>query len=482
MQQDKTKNKEMWWSYRDVVKWSYGALAPLFVCILFLSPFFSASVYAQEEQLSITIAPPLLQLNLQPGETWSSGISVVNNNRYDTTLYARPVLFKPSGEHGKPVFIDPSGSRDMSQYPDESTLAGWVTVPQNGFTIVREQTYTLPITITVPEDAEPGGHYAAVLIGNEAPEGTVEGGTVNVTSSVAALIFLSVAGEVHEDGRIRDFVTEKSVYEDARAELSLRFENQGNVHVLPQGNIVIYNMFGKERGIIPVNHQQNYGMVLPGSIRKYSFSWTADAGIWDIGRYRAEATIHYGKEQKQSALATTYFYVLPIVPLLEILGVLIGLLFVTGWAIKAYIRRALVLEGVYIQEEQETDVHSSDDFSDSADSVQPSTEVKNVRVGTLLRPVKAGLTDLRSVSTKVGMDPEKQAFEERLLIEKERAEKNRMSLLGFLYAYRYFFIASIIIALGVFAVSMFLGDVLTVERDYSVSEIHQTDSVVPTTR
>ena len=67
---------------------------------------FPVTVSAQVENgMSITITPPLFQLSLQPGESWTSEITVVNNNPYNLTLYANPVLFQPSGESGKPAFL-----------------------------------------------------------------------------------------------------------------------------------------------------------------------------------------------------------------------------------------------------------------------------------------------------------------------------------------------------------------------------------------
>jgi hypothetical protein len=468
----------------------FGRILTLFLVLgVYLTPY--TSLYAQEQQLSITVANSLFQLNLQPGETWTSAITVVNNNDYDMTLYARPVLFGPSGESGKPVFIDPPIAPE-SQHPDDSTLAGWVTVPQRGFVIEREQTYKLPVAITVPEDAVPGGHYAAILIGNEAPEGSVEGGTVNVTSSIASLIFLRVAGDVIEDGRIRDFFTKKSIYQDPEATLSFRFENQGNVHLLPQGNIVIYNMFGKERGFIPINHQRSdgqshYGSVLPESIRKFTYTWTADAGIWDIGRYRAEITINYGKEQKQTALAKTYFYILPIVPLIEILGGIIAVLLFLRWAIRAYIRRAIQLETAQYEVDH-THTETQQKAPDATNETnKPTIASQGLSIGTLLKPVQVVLTDLRGTQKKTGhesrqIDPDKQAFEERLKVEKERALQSRMSLFSFVKTYKYFFIFTIVLAIIIFAVNTFFDDVLSVERGYSVSEVRSNGSEVELTR
>jgi hypothetical protein len=424
----------------------------------------TAFVSAEESGMSLTIAPPIFQINLQPGETWSSSIAVVNNNPYDLTLFADPVLFKPSGESGSPVFI----SHPDEESPDTSSLAHWITVPQGALEVLREQTYYLPLTISVPFDAPPGGHYAAVLIGNHAPEGSSEGSNVSVTSSIAALIFLSVSGDVIEKGRIRDFVTEKSLYETAEATLSLRFENQGNVHLLPQGNIVIYNMFGKVRGTIPVNHHKDYGNVLPESIRKFSFTWESDAGLWDIGRYKAEATIGYGKDMKQTALATTYFYVLPIVPLLEIVAGLVTFFLFFGWALRLYIRRALAIESLRLGVSQSPQA-PVESFAD----VQEQPKLKLV---TLVKPIQAGFVDLRRVrAPQVGdtVISLKKNTSSDVLVQQEV-----LNVGTFLRKYKFFFLFMVGVAIGSFGLSMYVADVMKASREYSVVEVRPDGSTV----
>lgn len=410
-------------------------------------------VYAQDNAFTLTVAPPLFQLALQPGEAWKSGIQVVNVNPYDITVYAEPVLFRPRGDDGQPEFYVPDAGTETS---DTQTLAGWITVPQGAVTIPREQTFTLPLTITVPLDAPPGGHYAAVLIGTRPPEGGTEGSALSVTSSIASLVFLRVAGNVVEHGRVREFSTEKSLYQDAEARFTLRFENQGNVHLRPQGDITIFNMFGKKRGYVPINQEgEGYGSVLPGSTRKYAFNWKSDTGMWDIGRYRAEATIGYGEEAKQFTHAIAYFYVLPILPLIEImLGV--GLLaWFLIWSLRVYIRRALYIESVRMK------VNTGSTPSSAQAQYEP-----RVTLGTLIRPIQAGIVDLRSIGSP---DVYTSAPPVTTGSQPVRGTPTpRATLRAFVREYRTFFIFVALASLGWVASSAYFTDVLTYERTYEI--------------
>ncbi len=401
-----------------------------------------ASVYAQANQLTLTVTPPLIQITLEPGESWASGIEVVNSNAYALSVGAEVAPFAPTGEAGRVRFLPPE------TFGTSSAATSWITLPTEPRVIPAGKTVTLPLSIAVPHDADPGGHYAAILIGNSAPRAAGGESALSVTGSIASLIFLRVAGNVVEAGRIRDFVTEKSLYDTAEARLSLRFENQGNVHIQPRGDITIYNMFGKKRGYIPINQEGRYGNVLPGSIRMFSYSWSSDTGEWDFGRYRAEATLGYGADTTQYAQATTYFYVLPIVPILKALAVVAAFVLVLGWAIRAYIRHALALG--------QGERHHDSTTPQSADMPHQKTiGTKRLSVQTLLLPVRAAVAPRTTPSTP-----------------RSAAGRPQHVVRIFFHTYRVFFAVVVFIALCWLAASAYFEDVLTYERTYQVVEEH----------
>lgn len=60
---------------------------------------------------------------------------------------------------------------------------------------------------------------------------------------------MRVEGDVQEDGGIREFRAIDSFLDTPDVTFSLRFENKGNVHLQPRGNIVITNMWGQREGL-----------------------------------------------------------------------------------------------------------------------------------------------------------------------------------------------------------------------------------------
>lgn len=418
---------------------------------------------ANTGSMTFTVTPPLFQIAIAPGETWSSEITVVNSNPYDMTVYAEPVGFEPAGETGRPRFLYADRATSGASVFERNVSAGWISVPAEGARVARERTLAIPFTLTVPSDAPPGGHYAAILIGNREPDDAVrEEGAVAVTSAIASLLFIRVTGDVVEHGRIRELSTERSVYERASARLSLRFENLGNVHLQPQGAITIYNMFGKKRGEITVNQTGGFGNVLPGSIRSFAFTWDSDAGLWDIGRYRADVTLGYGFESKQFAHATTYFWVLPIAPLAQVLvGALLTFHFF-AWAIRAYIRRALALERVSTQ-----GAGSHGVVGDAPKTTPAAEQPSALRLRTLVRPISTGMVDLRRVHVASrGSDEVSETVAD--------PHRSRMDVRTFFRTYRAFFFFIVAGLLCALAVGAYFSDVLTTERPFRATEERMT--------
>lgn len=303
------------------------------------------SVCAQQsqaagEKLTLTVTPPLFQLTIGPGEFWASSVKVVNTNPYELTLYASVMNFEASGEEGKGRFA-PVTEKDPEVLAN--SLAQWIEISQEPIVVPREQSADIPFSVRIPENAPPGGHYAAILVGTQ-PFGAEEEGTfIQVSSLVSSLLFVRILGEVIEEGDMREFSTENSLYQKPEVVFTLRFENRGNVHLQPQGDIAIYNMWGKQRGKILVNQKSGFGNVLPQSIRKFVFEWKGEQNFFEAGMYKAVATLSYGSEARQNVWSTTYFWVVPLVPTFGILGGFISFILFMAWAIRAYIHRALTL-------------------------------------------------------------------------------------------------------------------------------------------
>lgn len=426
------------------------AVAAFFAASVF---FACASVLHADNSLSVTVTPPLFQLTIGPGDNWASTIKIVNNNSYDVTYYAQLMNFQADGETGAskftPIIDETPADRSVS-------LANWIQITSDPIVVAAGTSLAVPFSVHIPENAEPGGHYAAILIGTQ-PPATDIGNVVKVSSYVSSLLFVRIKGDVIEGGRIREFSTDKSLYQTQAANFTLRFENTGNTHLQPQGDIEIFNMWGKERGKLEINQKSNFGNVLPKSIRKFNFSWVGEESAFDIGRYSAVVTLGYGDEGRQNASAVTYFWVVPIVPVASTLGAFILFVLLVTWFIRRYIRRALAIS---LARAPLTSVpHVSSRTVDVPLSVPPPV------MKAILEPIREGVIDLRNVRS--GTRPEAAVPQQVSPI----AATAQLTTGQFMRKYRLFFLFILVVIVGTAGAWWYFDKALTPKRSFQISDV-----------
>lgn len=319
--------------------------ASLFLVVV-LAVFTFVSVASAQESLTLSISPSIFNISANPGQEWKSTIRVINVNKFDLTVYVDVFNFIPQGDGG--------GSFVSVQDGDQLglTIAEWFEIQKTGITIPREQSVEIPFTVKVPVDANPGGHSAAILVGTKPLTPEVGQASVQTSQMITSLFFARVAGDIVESGSIREFNTTKTYLNSPEATFELRFENKGNVHLQPQGDIRITNMWGEERGIIPINQNSNFGLVAREQIRKFTFTWKGEWSMSDIGRYTAVATLGYGTDSKQFASSKTIFWVIPFKLLAGII-IFFALFFsISTWFVRKYIRHTLTMAGINVDDQK----------------------------------------------------------------------------------------------------------------------------------
>ncbi len=271
-------------------------------------------VRAQEaDQVSLTMSPQLIEVTANPGdEPIVNTIRITNNSDLPVELLATPQNIVPTGEEGGSV-----PTEDETSF----SLAAWITVEPEAVSVAPNTTQDFTVTIAVPGNAEPGGHYGTVTF-ETVPGDSTEGAGASVVQRLAPVILASVAGDIVEEGGIESFASTKSFWTNEKPILfETRLNNTGNVHYKPTGTITIKNMFGNEVTKIVVEERN----VLPDTIRKLETEWS-DPGF-AVGRYTAELDLVYGEDDNQIHAETT-FIIFPWQTILPIAVVVIVLLFI----------------------------------------------------------------------------------------------------------------------------------------------------------
>lgn len=316
--------------------WAFALLAGVFAYLVWFS-----SVQA------IAVTPPRLELSGDPGSTIRSEIKVTNDSDSTVTYYTQVENFEAQDESGQPNFV-----------PAKEGLATWVGVDQS-VTLKAGEQKTIPFTISVPKNAEPGGYFASVFVRTTPPPRS--GGEVSIGARLGTLLLVRVNGDIQEGVNILEFGTKdsKRFFTALPVDLYYRFQNTGADRVKPEGDIVIKNLLGMTSAVVKANRTE--GSVLPRSIRRFESSWTKqeeatanteeakkqapDTGFFGqalyqvknfaFGIYTANLDIRFG-ENNNTAQAKYRFVVFPWQLITIVLVGLLLIIFVLRFVLKRY--------------------------------------------------------------------------------------------------------------------------------------------------
>lgn len=267
---------------------------------------------------AITVGPVRLEFSVNPGDTVKGTVTVINDGNEEATFY-------PSFEK----FIENNGNKIFTK--ETSDIATWfVALPS--VTLKAGEQKDIPFTMDIPKNAPPGGHFA-VMWWSTAPPNVQGGQQVSIVTRAGILVYMTVAGDIHEGGSMTNFVANNGglFFFGYPISFSTSFKNEGNVYEKPQGSIVVRNMLGMTSATLSVNEPGSN--VLPQSTKSFDAVWQSNP--WAFGLYHAVATLTYGQNSTQ-VTASRWFFVLPLWNTIVIALILIVIFWVLPVGIKRY--------------------------------------------------------------------------------------------------------------------------------------------------
>ncbi len=247
------------------------------------------------------LEPGKVEIFMNPGETVTKTISVISRVNRKVDFKIETEDFIGSQDPQTPVVL--LGS-DKSPYSFKDNI-----VPEKStFSLTLGQKIEMPITITAPKNAQPGGFYSSVIVSNvpsDSPQ--VAQGTTKIISRVGVLFFIRINGDAKEEGALEDFKvtgpTTAGLLQSGPLNIQMLFRNSGRVHFVPYGIVTITNLFGQKVAELPVDAYFS----LPDSLRYREVIWSKD---FLLGYYKAHVDLHrgYGNLVDQKDVS---FWVLP---------------------------------------------------------------------------------------------------------------------------------------------------------------------------
>lgn len=352
------------------IKSNRSLATAIFAVAAAVSLFTSSAASAADASLNLITSPLPINLSTEPGHTVSTDLRVKQNGTVTEHLKVSLMKFGAYGDTGKPQLLDRGPGDD---YFD------WVKFDKSSFDAAPNVWQTLHMTINVPKTAAFGYYYAVVFsrAGDDKNPGTARTNAINGGSAVLVLLDAVVPNAKRQLSLV-SFATDHRFYEFLPSSFSVKFNNTGNVHLVPHGNIFILQG-NKQIAALDLNDEQ--GNILPNSKRILTNDWVdgfphyeptvvdgkvkvdknglkvnhlvwsnAGAGAKDtvphlrFGRYTAHLFAVYDDGQRDVPMeATVSFWVIPwrfILAVLFLLAVVGFGLFAVGRATWRWIKRA----------------------------------------------------------------------------------------------------------------------------------------------
>lgn len=296
----------------------------------------SPAAAADQPSAALSVSPPTTSLDATPGSKLTQKIGLDNISDDARQITVVITNFGAAGEEGQAQLED--NSDPNSPY----SLSQWIAVSPSKTTIPAHGHQDFNVTINVPKNAPPGGHFGAIVFSPENVGGN-GGASLSVVSRVSSLILLRVPGDATEKASLagvnicklpKGKVTcDKSTgfFQSGPITMTARLSNEGNVQVQPQGTITIYNMFGSKVATLKID-QRN---LLPDSIRRFDTTWKSKTLF---GMYKAKFDLTYGTNPQQLHFDKS-FIGLPLMTIGIVVFVLI-LVFLIFWLPRKRIKKA----------------------------------------------------------------------------------------------------------------------------------------------
>ncbi len=286
-------------------KYIFRLTVSVIVIVLFLVPKSFVSAYVietipgQDVFGDFVAGPGKVELEVKPGESVTRNITVTNRMG-DTRFFNLDVEdFTGSSDTETPVVLlgDEKGPYSLKDY---------ISFPEKTFELKHGQRAVIPVTVSVPSDAQPGGLYGSVLSSTVSKPGQNGGAKNSIIARIGTLFFVTVPGPVNHEGSLKEFSTKglQKLFGSGPIGFRLLYENKGNVYVNPSGEIRIRNLMGKEVANIEVEPW----FAMPNSLRSREVEWKSS---FLIGKYTATASIDRGYDNIVDTMEFS-FWVIPV--------------------------------------------------------------------------------------------------------------------------------------------------------------------------
>ncbi len=263
-------------------------LFSLIAYLLCLPLLFPHPTFAQA-QPSFSVTPSLLSIDLR-NESPDTEVRYKNLSQKVIAVELSAKDFSAINDAGKVSFL---GETDAKNY--HYSLSSWLQFSTQAFSLNPGEEKIIQVHIQ-KEKLPLGGHYAAILA-SFGERDISASHIISLRGVLSTLLFVRAGkGYEREEAKISSFSRTDS-FPYFPKQLTFRFQNIGNVPLIPYGTVDIVDIFGRvvARGIV----NEGSLITLPETIRRYTLSVDKKTSFLLPGMYHAKLSIHYGEGRHQ---------------------------------------------------------------------------------------------------------------------------------------------------------------------------------------
>ena len=265
--------------------------------ILFGLSVLPAPLYAAA---GIGVSPGIKEITLAENESRTSfEVTVSNTTESPIDFRLSTIDFGALDESGGIAFLGRSGQEAYAY-----SLSEWMELDKTELTVTPNSSEAVKVTIQNNDALRPGGHYGAVLVTSR-QDGQLSSESVATLPGASTLVLLKKTGGETYDLTLDNVKTNTSLLRVPNS-AELRFENTGNVHVVPRGTIQLKSPFGKTIAQGTINEASSF--VLPGSKRVISVPPRFSSQPWLPGRYTQEISWRHDGQESFETTITHHWY------------------------------------------------------------------------------------------------------------------------------------------------------------------------------
>lgn len=224
----------------------------------------------------ITLTPTSVSPVIKPGGTYTGSFQVLNQGDTSYKFLAYPTPYRVSGEDYTPEF---------TFLPTAPNAGSWLNFSAPGGYMTPGQSTTINYTISVPENTQPGGYYAAAFAETQLP---VKANGVTVNERVGELFYIQVAGPVVKKGEFLSW--QSGFFQKPPLTSYLRIKNDGSLHFPAKIQYQVKDVFGHAKYTLNTNKE-----LLPQTIRKITMPWNKTPSI---GLFKVSGTVSFLDQNK----------------------------------------------------------------------------------------------------------------------------------------------------------------------------------------